>query len=677
MEFGIKYNGNLRAVKSEVLIMKFILRKIILWPKKSGFLHREIVFEEDKINVITGSSRTGKSALIPIIDYCLGSNNCSIPVETIRDTCSWFGVLFELENEQILLCRKEPGLKASTSEMFMLRDKSIAIPEVLKSNTTSEAVKNILNELFSISFLEIDPSMDYVGSQRVSYRDFMAFLFQPQNIVANSDVLFYKADTMEHRQKLINAFPYILGAVTPEVLAARISLMDLRKKEKRLQKELEVISEVAERWKQEVAAWLSQAREIGLTDYEFNEKDCFEDQVIILKSIATKNETDADYVKSNRITENSKIITKLRTREWEYSSNLFALQKRQKDIYALKSAMDKYGQSLQTQLQRLEVSSWLKSMSKGKTVCPFCNSIHDIEQQEINALCMAISDIESKVEDMNVVPAMFEKELVQIEREIEDNTEHINAIRRRIIDESRETEVKVAEEKYTLSGISRFLGRLDASLKTLERIGKDSELDEELKNVREKIRKLTTIVNENDIEKKKENAVAFINQKICEIVQKLDAEKPDRPVEFVIKDLMIRIVNENGRKDYLWEIGSASNWLAYHVATILAFQQFFQKKGSVSIPNFLFFDQPSQVYFPQHRTNINLDHEEKLLADEDKEAVRKVFVAMTDFIKRLNYDVQIIVTEHADEDVWGNVESVHLVERWRGEGNKLIPQDWL
>ena len=48
MEFGIKYNGNLRAVKSEVLIMKFILRKIILWPKKSGFLHREIVFEEDK-----------------------------------------------------------------------------------------------------------------------------------------------------------------------------------------------------------------------------------------------------------------------------------------------------------------------------------------------------------------------------------------------------------------------------------------------------------------------------------------------------------------------------------------------------------------------------------------------------------------------------------------------------
>lgn len=675
--FAVKLDGNLRAIKGEVLKMKFTLRKIILWPKKSGFSHREIIFEQDKINVITGSSRTGKSALIPIIDYCLGSKTCSIPVETIRDACSWFGVLFELDHEQILLCRKEPGLKLTTSEMFLLRDRNIVIPEDFKANTTSEAAKNLLNELFSISFLDLDSSMDYMGSQRVSYRDFMAFLFQPQNIVANSNVLFYKADTMEHRQKLINAFPYILGAVTPDILAARISLMNLRKKEKRLQKDLEVIGEVAERWKQEVATWLSQAREIGLTNYEFSKNDCFEDQVTILKSIASKNEVDADYIKSNRITEVSEKLTELRKKEWECSSILFMLQKRQKDIYALKSAMDKYEKSLQTQLQRLEVSTWLKSLDKGRTICPFCNSVHSADQQEIDALCMAITNIENTVEDMNVVPAKFEKELIYLEREIENKTELINAIRKCIIEESRETTAKIEEKKYTLSGIARFLGRLDASIKTLERIGKDSELEDELQTIKEKIRELETIVNENDIENKKENAVAFINQKICEIVQKLDAEKPDRPVEFVIKDLMIRIINENGRKDYLWEIGSASNWLAYHVATILAFQQFFQKKGSVSIPNFIVFDQPSQVYFPQHRTTIDSINENKQLADEDKEAVRKAFVAMSNFLKRMNYEVQIIVTEHADEDVWGGVESVHLVERWRGKGNKLIPQEWL
>lgn len=38
--------------------------------------------------------------------------------------------------------------------------------------------------------------------------------------------------------------------------------------------------------------------------------------------------------------------------------------------------------------------------------------------------------------------------------------------------------------------------------------------------------------------------------------------------------------------------------------------------------------------------------------------------------------MQIIVTEHADEDIWGDIKSAHLVARWRGE-EKLIPQAWL
>jgi hypothetical protein len=45
--------------------------------------------------------------------------------------------------------------------------------------------------------------------------------------------------------------------------------------------------------------------------------------------------------------------------------------------------------------------------------------------------------------------------------------------------------------------------------------------------------------------------------------------------------------------------------------------------------------------------------------------------------RRNNNGVQIIVTEHADEDVWGGIESVHLVARWRGADNKLIPSSWL
>lgn len=178
--------------------MNFTINSIILWPRNTEHSPRCLSFDSEAVNIITGASRTGKSALIPIIDYCLGSDKCTIPVDIIRDACSWFGVLFDMENEQMLLCRREPGNKGSTDDMFLLRDKEISIPEHIEKNANVTSIKNMLNELFGMSFLELDPD---AGVFRPSYRDFMAFLFQPQNIVANADVLFYKADTMEHADR--------------------------------------------------------------------------------------------------------------------------------------------------------------------------------------------------------------------------------------------------------------------------------------------------------------------------------------------------------------------------------------------------------------------------------------------------------------------------------------------
>src|SRR5260370_15576419 len=102
--------------------MYFQIREIVLWPKKAGTKPRRVEFELGKANVITGESRTGKSAIIPIIDYCLGADKCSIPVKTIRDACAWFGIVVQTELGQKLLARREPGNKASTSEMFLIQE---------------------------------------------------------------------------------------------------------------------------------------------------------------------------------------------------------------------------------------------------------------------------------------------------------------------------------------------------------------------------------------------------------------------------------------------------------------------------------------------------------------------------------------------------------------------------
>ena len=101
--------------------MFFQVREIILWPRGSDLEPRRVHFEPGRVNVVTGGSRTGKSAIIPIIDYCLGSDKCTIPVATIRDACSWFGILIDTPVGQKLLARHEPGQLRSTGRCLFSR----------------------------------------------------------------------------------------------------------------------------------------------------------------------------------------------------------------------------------------------------------------------------------------------------------------------------------------------------------------------------------------------------------------------------------------------------------------------------------------------------------------------------------------------------------------------------
>lgn len=220
-----------------------------------------------------------------------------------------------------------------------------------------------------MSFLAVDPQNRDGFSSRPSYRDFMAFLFQPQNIVANADVMFYKADTMEHRQRLINIFPYALGAVTPEILAARQELERVKKQRDRLQRELDAIKEVSENWKQEISSWLMQAKEMGLID-GIDKATTFEEQVDLLSQVVERSATDS-LMHSTNIRDLSAELVFLRKEEQSLSSKLFALQTRYTEMLQLKDSLGDYEGSLKIQLQRLEISTWLKELATTTGTCPF------------------------------------------------------------------------------------------------------------------------------------------------------------------------------------------------------------------------------------------------------------------------------------------------------------------
>jgi len=315
----------------------------------------------------------------------------------------------------------------------------------------------------------------------------------------------------------------------------------------------------------------------------------------------------------------------------------------------------------------------------GESICPICGNVHSDSISVLDDLCNAIAEIEKTAGDMKVVPASFERELQIVDEEIHYLSEKMSAIRQRINEESGKF-LDNADKKYTLNNVARFLGRLEIAIQTYDRIGSDSELEQKIQRIDERLSELRKIVNEKEIQRHIESALRYIESEANKIVSGLDAERPDDPIEFIIKDLTICVKNASGRSDYLWEIGSASNWLAYHIALSLSFQKYYQLRGAISIPNFLVFDQPSQVYFPQklvHRNEKGIEDGQMDLKDEDKDAVQKVFTTLSRFVADTNAKVQIIVMEHADKDVWGDIENIHLVKRWRGNNEKLIPIEWV
>lgn len=654
--------------------MKFNIDSIILWPRNHSYKYSKLKFSPEKVNIITGASRTGKSAVIPIIDYCLGSEKCSIPVDTIRDACEWFGVLFNTETDKLLLCRKAPGSASSTNQMYFSKNKSVSIPETISPNITTEEVKNILNELFSISFLSLDSSNSNNFNARPSYRDYMPFVFQPQNIIANADVLFYKADTMEHRQKLINVFPYALGAITAEILAAKQDLERKKRLKQRLENQQKNLRFTNESLKNEISSWLDIAKEYGLTSYSVKENDSFHTQFQELKLIVQREPSESKINGENLIS-NSDSINNLRKQEQELSSQLVIFQKRYQEMQHLSQTVEQYDSSLQIQLERLEISKWLRELPIESQQCPFCNSPLTHSNKVLNYLCDSMADIESTSRNIQSLPASFQREMQDVKKEIQSLSLQLNSLRQRISIEENKNK-KESNKKYTIESIARFLGRMDTAIQYYEKTDNDSELANQIAKLDLEIKALESKIDEQATIKRIKSALRYISTESNKIILNLDAERPDDPINLNIKDLTVNITNIiNGREDYLWEIGSASNWLAYHISVILALQKYFQGKINTGVPGFIVFDQPSQVYFPKSK-NTTEQIEYKLTNDEDIDAVKKIFKTLSEFIKNTGFNIQIIVMEHADDDIWGDIDNIYLVDRWRN-GKKLIPIEWL
>ena len=152
---------------------------LVLWPRIDA-PPRVLDFRPGVVNVISGASKTGKSAVIPIIDYCLGADKCAIPVGVIRENCAWFRIVLDTVEGQKLLARREPGDQQNTGDMVLIEAAEVEVPGRIEEKSTNvEAVKGVLNRLAGLSNLEFEPGTDNSFKSRASFRDLMARAEKP------------------------------------------------------------------------------------------------------------------------------------------------------------------------------------------------------------------------------------------------------------------------------------------------------------------------------------------------------------------------------------------------------------------------------------------------------------------------------------------------------------------
>jgi hypothetical protein len=125
---------------------------------------RDLQFKVDGLNVITGRSSTGKSALSEIIEYCMGRSTFNVPEGVIRDKVAWFAVIYQFPQEQVLVAKPTPtagGTSCSTA--MQRRGAQLAAPEFeeLVVNTDDDSVVALLSRLLGIPENRTDVTIEH------------------------------------------------------------------------------------------------------------------------------------------------------------------------------------------------------------------------------------------------------------------------------------------------------------------------------------------------------------------------------------------------------------------------------------------------------------------------------------------------------------------------------------
>jgi glutathione S-transferase len=625
---------------------------------------RAIDFRLGALNVITGSSQTGKSSITTIIDYCLGSTGFPVFAGAVRDTVICFALrLSRADGESLIVSRKPPEPTSVTQSRMYVGVASSELPPAiseLNSNSDLAAAVKVISRFAGIGEDTPIQSSTQTVATSATIRQALFFCMQGQDEVASQRILFHGQGEEWRPNAIRQALPYFLGVGEDESPALKARLASVRKELRALRAALDDQDSIAS--KTDLSSQLAQEAVALDLVADVSWGSATESDILRTLESALQVVPDLQFGEGDEAGEYERLVGERR----RLRQHLGALNAELRNAQSLSQDHDAFADEASIQVSRLQSLQLINWLPEGDVPsCPVCQSLLPEESNQVDELKKALLELREQTGALRIdaprTAALIgarESQIAEVKGALRDNTAAMEAAlqRRSQIAEFEDEILAVAnlQGRITLFLESRSQSRASAIVE-----GRVSLL---LAEEAELVRRLEIPGNEELLE----SALSQVSAGISEMARRLNLEHSEFPVRLDLRRLTV-VVDTNRGPIALSEMGSGANWVGYHVATFLALQRFFIQRRR-PVPRFLLLDQPSQVYFPSD------DPDGGSANDEDRQALTHLLQVINEVTEELAPNLQVILLEHADltTTAWFNSA---VVERWRDD-RALIPEHW-
>lgn len=627
-----------------------------------GGRRRTLEFDIGSVNVITGASGTGKSAIIDAIDYCLGSSTCKLPF-FVRNHAIAVAVHWVRGKADLIIGRDIPRSGSGTSQMYIRTGQNLVLPEKaegLEGHTNRETARALIENAFGIQDLDNDTAIVRGEKGRATVRDIPPYMFLSGDVVISRGTLLHDLNRSEKARDIKASLPYFLGAVTQESVLAARRLRQLEAALTKVEREAAAKDRSQTVLTERSMALLTQAFGVGLVP-KLPPPDASDSFLLGHLEDVAKNgisSTDTTDFEARAILEEER---------HELVGELQALRNKRQLIKQTIREATGYETAVSGQSHKLRL---IEHFKLGDGRCPVCDAQNNAGQKMAAQIRESLDIVKNEVLVADTIRPNLDNFSSRIEAQIKSKYGRLKEIESQL-----SGLVRVDEESVKTGSLlqeqARIVGRIDQFLETT---AKDFQIGiVDTTSLTLEIESLKDIIDPQSRRERLRDAEIMVSSYATDMLNELPTEVPATGSRVVFSSTPSISLIEPTRRVALTmaEIGSDQNYLSIHLALSFSLQKLFEKIEA-PVPGLLVIDQISRPYYPKGGDEKRLQEMEK---DDDQVAMQKIVRFLFEETAR-QAGLQVILIEHAylEEDP----EYIAAIKgRWtKASGIKLIPVDW-